>query len=54
MLLEMAPDDARIGVVTAAGGEPDNDANRLASIEIRYRFLIKSRSRQRLSRSTDK
>ncbi len=44
MFLEMAPDQARIGVVTAAGGEPHNDANRLASIEIRDRFLIKSRS----------
>ena len=50
MFLEVAPDQARIGVVTAAGREPHNDANRLASIEIRYRFLIKRRSGQGLSR----
>ena len=50
MFLEMAADQARIGVVTAAGGEPDDDLNRLAAIEIRHRLLIKSRSGQGLSR----
>src|SRR4030095_2124118 len=53
MFVEMAPDKTRIGIVTAAGRESHNDPDGLASIEIRYRFLVKSRTPQCLSRCTE-